>query len=92
MEDYFVIQDDPKYRFAISLGIFKTEEAAKSRLDQLRARGVRTAQVGARDLSTPKTYIQIRDVPEALAAKLNEIRQSFAGTELKECAIENKND
>lgn len=92
VEDYFVIQDDPKFRFAISLGVFKTEEAAKSRLEELRARGVRTAQVGARELSTQKTYFQFRNVPEALAAKLNDIRQAFAGTELKECSIENKNE
>lgn len=92
VEDYFVIQDDSKFRFAISLGVFKTEEAAKNRLEQLRARGVRTAQAGARELSTQKTYFLIRNVPEALAAKLNEIRQTFAGTELKECTIENKTD
>ncbi|MBI4290460.1 MAG: SPOR domain-containing protein [Betaproteobacteria bacterium] len=92
VEDYFVIQDDPKFRFAISLGVFKTEEAAKSRLEELRARGVRTAQVGARELSTQKTYIQLRNVPEALAAKLNDIRPAFAGTELKQCSIENKNE
>lgn len=90
IEDYFIIREDAKYRFAISLGVFKTEEAARSRLEQLRARGVRSAQVGTRDLSAPKTAFLIRDVPEALAAKLEGIRQDFAGTEITECAGEGK--
>ncbi len=90
VEDYFVLQDDPKYRFAISLGVFKTEEAARARLEQLRARGVRTAQFAARDLSTQKISFLIRNVSEALSAKLDEIRRSFPGTEVRECSAENK--
>ncbi|MBI2315669.1 MAG: SPOR domain-containing protein [Betaproteobacteria bacterium] len=90
VEDYFIIQEDPKFRFAISLGVFKTEEAARGHLEQLRARGVRSAQMGARELSAPKTAFLIRDVPEALAAKLEEIRQDFAGTEISDCAGEEK--
>ena len=32
VEDFFILQEDTKFRFAISLGVFKTEEAAKARL------------------------------------------------------------
>lgn len=86
IEEFFVVQDDPRFRFAVSLGIFKTEEAAKAWLEQLRAKGVRSAQVGPRETQVPKVYFAVREVSEALAARLNELRQGFPGSELKECA------
>jgi len=90
IEDYFIVQEDPKFRFAISLGVFRTQEAARNRLEQLRSKGVHTAQVGARDTQVQKIWFQVRDVPEAAVAKLNELKQGFPGSELKECAAEEK--
>jgi hypothetical protein len=90
VDDYFVVPDDPKWRNAISLGVFKTEEAAKARLDAVRARGVKSATVGARDVQPGKTYFQVRDVSSTVAAKLNELKQGFSGTELRDCAPDEK--
>jgi len=90
VEDFFIVQDDPKYRYSISLGVFKTEEAAKARLEQLRAKGVRTARIGARETTVQKVYFVVRDVPEPLAARLDQVRQAFPGSELKECQPEAK--
>jgi len=45
VEDFFIVQEDPKFRFAISLGVFKSEEAAKARLEELKKRGVRSGRV-----------------------------------------------
>jgi hypothetical protein len=90
VDDFFIVQEDSKFRYSISLGIFKTEDAAKARLEQLRAKGVRTGRVGARDTTVQKVYFVVREVPDALAAKLNELRQGFPGTELKECQPEAK--
>lgn len=85
VEEYFVVQEDGPLRFAISLGIFKTEAAAESRLAALRERGVKTAQVGRRDSAAQKLFLQIRPVDDALAAKLREIAQSFPGSGVHEC-------
>jgi len=90
VDDYFVVPDDPKWRNAISLGVFKTEEAAKARLDALRAKGVRSATSGARETQFDKTYFQVRDAAPAVAAKLKELKQGFAGTEVRECAADEK--
>lgn len=90
VDDFFIVQEDSKLRYAVSLGVFKTEEAAKSRLSELQKKGVRTARVVPRETSVQKVYFSIRDVPDALAAKLNDLRQGFAGTELKECSSEEK--
>lgn len=90
VEDFFIVSEDPKARFAISLGVFKTEEAARSRLSELRTKGVRTARVSPKETSVQKVYFAIREVPDALVAKLNDLRQGFAGTELKDCPAEEK--
>jgi len=90
VEDFFILQEDPKFRFAISLGVFKTEEAARSRLAELRIKGVRTARVDPRETSVQKVYFTVREVPDALVSKLNDLRQSFAGSELKDCPPEEK--
>jgi hypothetical protein len=83
--EFFIIQDEPKDRFTISLGVFRSEEAAKKRLEELRSQGVRTAQVGPRDTAVQRVYFQMQNVSEAQSAKLEAIRQGFAGSEVKEC-------
>jgi hypothetical protein len=90
VDDYFIVPDDPKWRNAISLGVFKTEDAAKARLAALRAKGVKRATVAARESQTGKTYFQMHDVDPGLAAKLNELKQGFPGTDLHECAADDK--
>lgn len=90
VDDYFVVPDDPKWRNAISLGVFKTEDAAKARLDALRAKGVKSAASGARDTQFGRTYFQVRDANAAITAALNELKQDFAGTEVRECAPDEK--
>lgn len=90
IDDYFVVSDDPKWRNSISLGVFKTEEAAQARLAALRAKNVKSATVGPRETQLAKTYFQVRDVASSLATKLNELKQGFAGSELHECAATDK--
>jgi len=46
--DYFVIQEVGAWQNAISLGVFKTEDAAKKYLAKLQQQGVRTATIGER--------------------------------------------
>ncbi|HEY6240746.1 MAG TPA: SPOR domain-containing protein [Burkholderiales bacterium] len=88
VEDFFVVQEDPKFRFAISLGVFKTEEAAQARLAELHAKRIRTARVGARETPVQRIYFAVREVPEAVVSRLNELRQGFPGSELKDCSAE----
>jgi len=90
VDDYFVVPDDPKWRNAISLGVFKTEEAAKARLEALRAKGVKSATSGARESQFSKTYFQVREPNATVTAKLNELKQGFPGTEVRECVPDEK--
>ena len=86
VSEYFIVQEDPKLRFAISLGIFSTEEAARKRLEQLRGQGVKTALVGTRQTPVQKVYLQVKDVPEAMRSRLAELKEAFPAADLKECA------
>ena len=85
IDDYFVIQDEGRERWAISLGVFRTEEAAKARLEALKAKNVRSAQSGERETKVAKIWFQVRNADAALQAKLNELAQALPGTEMRDC-------
>jgi hypothetical protein len=85
VEDYFVVQEEGKLRWALSLGVFRTEEAARARFEALRARGVRSAQVGRRETRVARVWFQVRSVDAALNARLQEIARDFEGATLHDC-------
>ena len=85
VEEYFVVQDEP-YRWALSLGVFRSEEAAQARLAALRAQGVRSAQVGARETTIAKIWLQVKAVDAGLYARLKEVARVVEGSELRECS------
>ncbi len=85
IDDYFMLQDEGKMRWSVSLGVFSSEEAARNRLEALRAKGVRSAQIGARDTQVAKIWFQLRAPEAALQAKLRESAQGFPGTEVRDC-------
>jgi len=85
VEEYFIVQEEGTLRWALSLGVFRTEEAAQARLAALRGQGVRSARVGVRDTTVPKVWLQVKGVDAALQARLKEIARQVEGTELKDC-------
>lgn len=85
VEDYFIVQEEGQHRWALSLGVFRTEDAARARLAALRAQGVRSAVVGARETVVPKVWLQVKGVDPALEAKLKELAVQSESTELRPC-------
>jgi hypothetical protein len=86
VQDYFVVQDAGPLRWAISLGVFTTEDAAQARLAELRGQGVRSAVIGQRETRVPKVWFQLRDVDAPLREKLEALAKDFDGATLHECA------
>jgi hypothetical protein len=84
--EYFIVQEEGEHRWALSLGVFRTEEAAQARLASLRTQGVRTARVGPRETLVPKVWLQVKSVDAPLQARLKEIARQIEGSELKECS------
>ena len=85
VDDYFMLQDEGKMRWAVSLGVFSSEEAARNRLEALRAKGVRSAQTGERDTQVAKIWFQLRGADTPQQARLREAAQAFPGTEVRDC-------
>jgi hypothetical protein len=85
VQDYFIVQEEGRNHWALSLGVFRSEEAAQARLASLRARGVRSARLGMREMPVPKIWLQVKDVDAALGPKLQQIARGIDGTELREC-------
>ena len=85
VEEYFIVEAEGAHRFALSLGVFRSEEAAQARLTALRDRGVRSAQVGARETQVQKVWFQVKSAEPPLEAKLREIARELEGTELRPC-------
>ena len=46
IKNYYTVKEPGQWRNAISLGVFKTEQAARKALDAIRAKGVKTAVIG----------------------------------------------
>ncbi len=84
IDDLYVVQENNPWRFALSLGVFKTEEAANNRLAQLRQKGLHAAAVGPRGAIS--SVFVIRDPGDAIAAKIAGIAADFPNAQLKATA------
>jgi hypothetical protein len=86
VEDYFIVVDEGESRWALSLGVYRTEEAAHARLAALRAQGVRTALVAPRETIVPKVWLQVKGIDAELEARLHDIARQIDGSELRTCS------
>ena len=89
IKEYFIVQDAGALRYAISLGVFKTQDAAQNHLNELRGQGVRTAQIGERASKLKTTMFMLNKVDALTEAKLTATKKDFPGSELKNipCAL-----
>lgn len=92
IEEFVVVQDAGQWRNAISLGIFRSEEAAKKHLDVLRAQGLKTAVVARREKFLRQTAYLVREPGEALVAQLAALQREFPGTQIRAvaCPVEGR--
>ena len=85
VRDYFVVQEEGEHRWAVSLGIYRSEDTAQARLSALRDQGVSDARVGARGNAVPKVWLQVDSVDASLQARLKVLARQIEGSELKDC-------
>jgi hypothetical protein len=81
--EYFVVQEAGAWMNAISLGVFRTEEAAQNYLNTLRANQIVSAKVGKRNSKHKLSIFMLNEVDAAIEAKLTALQKDFAGSELK---------
>ncbi|HTD02719.1 SPOR domain-containing protein [Undibacterium sp.] len=85
INDFYIVQDQSNLRWGISLGVFKTEEAAKAHLANLNNKGVRSARIGARSVSTNKFAYQLHALNAEEQAKFDTIKAGFPAQEVRNC-------
>lgn len=85
IEDFFIIQDNSPLRWGISLGVFKQEEAARTHLASLSKKGVRSARIGQRSVTSSMTAFQMRDIDTKTKTELEKIMAGFPKQSVREC-------
>jgi len=83
VNDYAPILEAGRWRYAISLGVFRSEDGAKKHLAKLREKGVRSAQVGEREQRIIQAAFLVRDPSEEQSAKLAGLKAGFPGSDLR---------
>jgi hypothetical protein len=81
--EFFVVQDAGQWRNAISLGIFRTDEAAQTFLAKLKQQGVRSAIAARRENFLKQVAFYVREPDEATVARVTALQQEFPGSEVK---------
>lgn len=84
---YFHIQDNSKWNNAISMDIFRSEEAARKLLAEMKSKGIKSAIIGERSLK--QMAFVVHRPAEDVIEKMISLKQEFPGSELKasECMV-----
>jgi hypothetical protein len=84
--DYYVLQDppNPELRWGVSLGIFKSEEAARAYLTQMSQRGVRSARLIAYKTPMKKFAFQLPAGAQT-AAGIDKLKSAFPSQQVRNC-------
>jgi len=83
--NYFVMSDNPAMRWAVSLGVFKTEAAAQTQLAMLQKQGVHSARVAPRMSGSKLLAFQFRDISGEVKAQLEDKLKAFPNQEGRSC-------
>lgn len=83
IEEYFVVQEEGEWKHAISLGVFKSEDAAQKFLESLQSRDIHSAKIGERASKLKATVFVFNGLDAPITDKLTTLQKDFPGSELK---------
>ncbi|MBI5890350.1 MAG: SPOR domain-containing protein [Nitrosomonadales bacterium] len=89
VKDYFVVQEKGRWLNAISLGVFKSNEAAQKFLASLKAKEVEPVKLGIRKSKLKLTVFVMKGLDAGMADKLNTLQKGFPESEFKVSACSN---
>jgi len=75
--------DTGRGQYAVSLGIFRTEVAARARADALGRQGVTAAKVEPRQQTFSQTMLVVRDPQQPAVARLKDLQSQYPGSDLR---------
>jgi hypothetical protein len=85
VSNYFIISDNSPMKWAISLGVFKSENAAKTLLAALNKQGVTSARILGRTSNATRLNYQLRDLDAGTKAKIEAIVERFPSQDARSC-------
>jgi hypothetical protein len=83
--NFYVMQGDSPLKYAISLGVFKTEAGAQTLLAQLNKQGVHSARVAPRGPQTTHYVYRVRSLDAATRKRIEGYAERYDGAEVKSC-------
>jgi hypothetical protein len=86
VRDLYVVQEAGPWRNAISLGIFRSEAAARTMVADLTSRGVAGIVLEHREQFLRHVVYRVREPDTRLVGRLTALQQAFPGTRLKAVA------
>jgi len=85
VSNYFIMNESGPTKWAISLGVFRSEAAAQTLLAALKKQGVTGAKIVARTSPTSRVVFHFRDVDQELKSTLDAAGAKFEDLELHAC-------
>lgn len=85
VSNYFIMNDSSPTKWAISLGVFKSEAAAQTLMAALRKQGVAGAKVAGRSTQVTKLVYRFRNIDADTRGQLVAIADKFEDTEVRSC-------
>jgi hypothetical protein len=88
VDDFYIIPGTyaiTSLRWNISLGVFKTEKAAKSFVADMNSRGVKGLKITPRTSGVNRIVYQLREVDPQAKERLSKMMSSFQGQQMRQC-------
>ena len=85
VDNHFIMQGDSPLRWAISLGVFKTDGAAQKLVADLQRKGVRGVRVLPRGPQVMRAAYQYRAIAPAVRGQLADIADNYQGVQVRDC-------
>lgn len=83
--DFIIIRESGPNQYAISLGLFRNEDAAHRLVEQLQKKNIKTAIITTRDNTGKAARIEIHGMSAQLQATGSEIRSRLKSAQSEEC-------
>lgn len=83
--DYFMFKDPSPLQWAISLGVFKDENAARAHLATMSEKGVRSLRIAARRGGAAKSAYQLRGLDAEALDRIDAVSQTFPKQQRRAC-------
>lgn len=84
VDELFIMQDPGPAQYSVSLGLYKSEAAARRLLDALKEKGVRSAQLVARGAGGVR--IEVRGPGDSLSTLASDLSERLQGVQRIECS------